>query len=844
MATYTSFSSSTTFSGQTKESAVPIDRNNTDIIAPEFRLYVEGVQIPFESISISQQYANRPSADIQIPAESGLLDIIRGYEPKVHIFYNDVNYGGDRLLFWGVIKSVAYARSRSQGSTYITFHCEHKNEILTQVTMDFTGWASPYMESISASDTNQATIKPDAFNSTAMVVEAMAGIEGVVEDTGADVADGSTQGITPDNTNIANANVKLLPENLKPMKDRLTGMVGVSVNLWNQIKKAAYTKNKQVPVMSKMYAPLIDEGIAFFKRTSGHPTLEAKLQTSKQTYCNHRINQETKINVPPSFRNPMISAIQTETTVRALSNMVGFSGEMITFDDLLKKFYYTSEYDILTLASPAEINLKPSVYIDEVNKTGVEKVAIETIIKPKVPFYYAPTCNVILPRMYSSIQLNQDEGRVPTRLTALHDAIPGSQGTTSASTSFKGPASYREAVAYAFTANNVIITSKDLDIGSTKGNSFFVPGKYELGMGIRHERISLPWWLSLLYADKHVQGDKNQESRPATGTNEDNMLRFAEAEWDSRYSETIKEDDGDITESSNFTKKGLNPYNRDNPSISPHERILFPTMDYEYSQRIANSRGGVIEGIFNPYIIPGYPMDVIDENPNYPSFHAFCTSVTHNITSRGVSTTIGMINVVSYAELSNYYIPPLPPFLQTALLMLNGELTTSTSNNVNEPTSVKSTNSLLVQNPIAKNAADTFYREVLGVGAAAPDDLIHFVSNRAYPLERRAGILLPKIQPDISSTPNNKPTKIDKISGRQTDDYYSSVGNLRLVRRPIESKESIAKKFSYNFIDLDRKLYNDSYINYVNPKLTTKFYAEPGSSLFLDYMEIEDFLKL
>jgi hypothetical protein len=510
MATYTPFTSDQTFSGQTKEAAVGIDRNNTDIIAPEFRLYIEGIQVPFESITINQQYTSLPTADIQIPAESGLIDIIRGYEPKVHIFYNDVNYGGDRLMFWGFIKSASYARSRSQGSTYITFRCEHKNSLLNQVTMDFSGWASPATQTLATANPNEAGIKPDAFNSTSMVVQAMSGISGVLTDSG---SDSSSMAITPDNPNIDNALVDLLPENLSECEARLSGMVGVSVNLWNQIKKSAYTKKGRVPIIGKMYAPLIDEALAFFKRTSGHPYLESKLQNSKQTYCNHRINRETKINVPPAFRNPMISAIQTETTVRALSSMVGFSGEMITFDELLKKFYYTSEYDILTLASPAEINLDPATYIDELNKTGVKKTTIETIIKPKIPFYYAPTCNVILPRMYSSLQLNQEEGSVPTRITALHDVIPGSQGNTQTSISFKGPASFREAVAYAYLAANSN-TDKSLNIGDTKGDSFFVPGKYELGVGVRHERISLPWWLSLLYADKRAHTPTAGIGRP------------------------------------------------------------------------------------------------------------------------------------------------------------------------------------------------------------------------------------------------------------------------------------------------------------------------------------------
>lgn len=137
------------------------------------------------------------------------------------------------------------------------------------------------------------------------------------------------------------------------------------------------------------------------------------------------------------------------------------------------------------------------------------------------------------------------------------------------------------------------------------------------------------------------------------------MIAMA-AEWKSRYGKNIYSDDGTITKEDNPAKAGLNPYDPLNKSVMPHERIMFSTIDYEYTQRKIGSRSGNIEMLFNPYIIPGYPMDVIDDNPNHPSFHGFCTSVTHTITARSVVTNVAMINAVSYAELSNYYIPLFP----------------------------------------------------------------------------------------------------------------------------------------------------------------------------------------
>ena len=143
------------------------------------------------------------------------------------------------------------------------------------------------------------------------------------------------------------------------------------------------------------------------------------------------------IVIPPYSRNSMISAVQGETAVRNISNMIGFSGELTSFENILYNFYAASKYDVLTLASPAEIYFNPDTFVDKVGEAGVEKSTIETIVKPQIPFYFSPVCNVVLPRMYSSIQINQDESQVPTRISATHDALPMVSGPGGIGTTFR-----------------------------------------------------------------------------------------------------------------------------------------------------------------------------------------------------------------------------------------------------------------------------------------------------------------------------------------------------------------------------------------------------------------------
>ena len=826
------FTSSPTYSG-TEETPVSQDSNNTDLVHQEVSLFIEGVEVPFESMSISQVYRDLPTATIQIPVVSGLLDIIRGYSPKVHIFYKDKNYGGDRLLFWGHIKATSYSKNRASGSSSISLACEHKNALLRNVSLEFSGWASSASESFTDSSPSAST-KVGAFNSLEMVVNAMSGVGGVAS---------SSEAISISNTSLLEAPTDKVPAILSKLEDRFSGMPGIALNMWNQIKKYCLQNPTASLGMLEMWAPLLEEGIAFFKRTSGHFILEEKLQASKAPYCHGRSPTETKTLTPPCFGNQIASAVQNVLGVRSVANAVQFSGELTSFIDLLNTIYETCQYELQTLASPAEIAVSPTEFIADVNKEGVEKVTVETVIKPRLPFYYSPICNVILPRMYFDIQIQQDESRVPTRVVALHEVQPDQ--ASQVNTYFKGPASIRESVALnhrMVSAASVKVTAAGISVADSLATNWSLPGKYEQGKGIQTEKIVLPWWLAVLSNEKEVAGKVGQEQAPRKGSSEYDSLVAIAKEWYDRNLSSVVEVNGVAQVNQEyFDKKDLNPLDPSNTTIKPNQRLLVSAMDVEFSERVASARSGTINGIFNPYVVPGYPMDVIDDSINHPSFHGFCTSVTHTITSRSISTTIGMSSVQTYAELSNFYCPPAAPALQSALNMVDFEVDAATRDAAaaGDLAPYKNTNATLLQNKRAKQTADDFYKQVLGVGAAAPDDLIHFSTNRAIPLKRYNGGIISEVIPSAESLPKERTEP--SSSGREGHDFYSSVGNLRLVSRPIEGKNSISKKFGYSFIPRTKEYYNQTQVRYVNPLAAASLFLEPGSSLFLEYQRIEDF---
>lgn len=684
--------------------------HTTDVIYQGVSLYIEGVEVPFVSITVNQAIGQLPTASFELPSQAGLMDIARYYQPKVHIFYTDQNLGGKRLLFWGHIAGVNYNKSSQNGSASITFECVHKNAIMQQLTFEWSGGGVMHAtDGTNLTDTNPdlATVQLHNFNSELTMVKALQGITGLQSDA-ADL-------ISTSNVNVEQADITKLDARFAEYEKRMVGMPTSIMNLWNQVKAEIFSNGKLNLIFTKMYLPLVEDGIAFFDRMSGHYFLENQIQNSKQSHCNDYGKPEASkypTMLPPAFRMNTLSAIQTSMAVKNLSSLLGFSGEFMSFYDLFMNFYYGVEYDMVTLASPAEVPIDPTIVVDPDDLkswNSQPRMALETIVKPQLPFYYSPLCNVILPNMFHSIEVRQAEADIPTRITAVSTAAgqatdsPGALGLN-----YRAPQSIRESVAF---GRKLIAGGTDTNpttLKETTSSSFNIPGKYEMGRGIKHKKINMPHWLSHFAAGSN--GDRaagEDEQFPVQGTEDYKNMSDLKAAWIDRYGYSAVATTGSATGNSSMDQAGsvLNPYDQAS-EIMAYERLLFAAADYEYTKEVVKSKTGTVQALFNPYIIPGYPMDIIDKSPNHPSFHAMCASVSHTITPTFTSTTINFMAAITYTEMSNYFLQPIHPWLQNALKLLN----------VSRGTTASATTSLANQN--IQNAKDSVLSTAASTSAA------------------------------------------------------------------------------------------------------------------------------
>lgn len=683
-----SSSNSSSSEGVTNVNTTPLpstSSNTTDVIYQEIKVYIEGVQVPFVNCSVTQSIGNLPTAMIELPNQPGLIDIARYYQPKVHIFFTDNILGGDRILFNGHIANISYSSSQQAGQTSITFECKHKNALLEQVTFEWSaGGANAAMTASNLTDSNSevATLQAFNFNSQYSIQLALKGISGV-QSAAKDLID-------PSNSQVINADPTLISQKFSQFQNRWYGMPAVVMNMWNQMKIQVFSISNFNMAFTKMFMPLTEDGIQFFSRTAGHYFLENQIQNSKKSTCPpDKPMPGSEIMLPPSYRLDIAGAAQISMASNMIAAGTGFSNEMMDFYNFFYDFFYSVEYDLVTLASPAEVPVDPTTTMnldDAQTWRNASRMAIETVIKPQLPYYYAPVCNVLLPNMYHSIHIDQIESAIPTRITALCTADPNITNSNALRLNYRAPQSIRESIAVGIpiigqkVANGTNVTLKE-----TTGPSYGIVGKYELGRGIKHKKVQFPHWLTQISSSYSKTGNTQDQVYPTKGTLEyKNIIDLHDA-WIDRYGYTGTGVNNSTSTLANY-RDSLNPYSDQTLNfIMNYERLLFATADYDYTKEITQSKSGTVDAIFNPYIVPGYPMDIINRSANEPSFHALCASVTHSFTPRSIGTSISFMSATSYTELSNYFTQPVAPWLQTGLKMVNVQRGATNASNSEVP---------------------------------------------------------------------------------------------------------------------------------------------------------------
>jgi hypothetical protein len=821
-----------------QSSIPPISRTDTEY--QEVKLFIEGVQVPFTSITVTSTLGELPTATVAVPPQVGLMEITRFYNPKVHIFFTDPIDGEEKVLFSGVVTSPQF--SKAQDGSNISFNCVHRYVFMSQILVDYSGWAK---ELVDSNASNEQAVKSPAPNSLYGVGLAMTGI---LRDK---TLHGDKKEINEENvqddvkTGKDTTSPAILPDKFSDYDARLIGMPGVLLNFWLQLKKFALKQSHFNEIMLKMYVPLLEDGLQFFNRVTGHFFLEDKIEEDRVDPCLDKPSSDASNKprlVPPSLRTFLRSSVQTDMGVQMTYTQLEFSGELADIMSIFRKFMESMDYEMLYLSSPAEVMLDPTVD-DKGSFVAPEEGthAVDVVVKPQLPFYFSPLCNVLYPNMIRSVNVSQDDWNIPTRITLRNQEVV--RENQNVDTYYRAPASIREAIAGAAgldkkqvvddtkpstdpkttkpgTREEVVNPTKNetttvevphMKLSDTFGPSRSKVGKYEQGRGLKAEKMLMPKWLSY-YSASQFKDDKGADGWPDPSIDPESYAAVKQlyTAWTDRYG---------------VENNGLNPWNKDS-GIKSYQRLLVASADYQYAMSIARSRSGTASTIFNPYIVPGYPMDILDSTPNHPSFHAYCLSVTHTITSNSIETSVAFGSAMTYTEIANYYMPAVHPWLQNVLgLAKTQSLTNLSTGDVIDVPLQGEAGETTVTIPSSKLIADKFYLGTLGVGSAAPTELYDYNTGIVYPVIRKGYGLLTGTSEDSSFGPNKG----------ELNPMLSGTGNLSLVQRPIESRDNVEERWDIKFIDITPGNYNTQVIAINNEKLAQRDALEPGQSQWLDY---------
>lgn len=673
--------------------------NKQDMFASDYRLYIEGVQVPFESVHISNVYNQFPTASITMPPWPGLQDLGRNYMPKVDVFWRDYNYGVSaaeastitdsatlrdtqrdayKLIFSGVISGTSDSKMQSPESAQqsMTLNCTHQIVAMQDILVRFGN------QSITAAqaqiDNSDATLSSSQWDINTMMIKALMGVS-----TNAD----------PDSVNYID------PDKLEALK----GTPGMLHVMWQCLRKDS-TRNQGVAnskIMTDIYIPMIEDGFKLWERMTGHPAIEGGIHdgTGRVGY-NKGVTQEERdasalrgvdpeltgdMMVPAAFRSFIGEAAQKELAIAASQSLQAGAGspEASSFMDHFMALLQRLEYDMTTLSAP-------------ISRT--DGSSYEYIVKPELSNYYAPICNVVLPNLLTQVQVNSNYDAMPSRTVNLSNIVAGVSGGQSAG-----------APSQQYTSPHSVRYSRAGGEGSNLQKSLWAynnsPGRYEYGSGVKCKVTQLPNLYNLMQAYQ----DSKETAQLAEGV-VGSGLAIAAKSWDVMYPDAPI-DQGGWPGATNYNPLGTSS------GISSFNRLNFMYSDQQFAMETHKARTAQASGVFNPYAVVGYPMDFIDSVPSRESYHGLCTSVSHTIHASGsASTSYGMSGATTFSELALYNLPAVNPYLSSVF-----DLDESPR---------------IYKNAKAYAKACRIYLDVFGVGAAEPALLQEYYTGTTIPFTR------------------------------------------------------------------------------------------------------------
>lgn len=510
-------------------------------------VYVNGLQIPAQSVGVSYGVWQIPQATFSVPSHRALQRLGNEDRVEVVIFYLDDLADPDnpefKLLFEGEI--TGWSWTNSPAGRQMQFNCIADISIFTRLFFHFLNTVDAILGS---------TVPPEV--SANSIQEAGVFYPFSLFKKGLTTSHAADKDKVPDIT----APFEILYNVVKGMTSNKISTRQRTVPAVNFFSRWARKRN-------------------FVNRFAALPIFEdEKGDDSKGVF-------------------PILDAAQADFALKSiqqqLSATVGEAGSLFAVLQQTFGVVY-HELAMIPTAPCFRVRLEdgsilgpastPPSSPERVNKEPLR--ILNYFVKPQMLFGIAPSCNVVFPSMVTSSQYREDYDSQPTR-TYLNDQFLTSMLQqnvfTSASLTVGWPMEINAVLAQkggqadAATASDVVQNGK---------NVLVWPEEFFRGPSVA--RAPIPSWFTYL---------KNKESA--------NKPEAAEGAQSNRLASLFE----------GYAK-------------------------YEHARGRYEKRGGAVDMVFNPYIVPGFPCVLFDQRESGMDFAGYVMNVSHSMSSGSMTTNI------------------------------------------------------------------------------------------------------------------------------------------------------------------------------------------------------------
>lgn len=293
---------------------------------------------------------------------------------------------------------------------------------------------------------------------------------------------------------------------------------------------------------------------------------------------------------------PIFKAAQAATAVKALANI----GEQIpngSFYRIIQSIFQHVYYELAFIPTAPFLKVNSAGRDitgsgDDAADVNEEKVIASYMTKPQTLFSIPPACNVLWPSMITGFSYEENYATQPTR-TYLGNPHIFNFLTGTGPQASDAIAERALTVGYPPLANQRLSTKNSSSDNRTNIHNFLTPEEYFKGPV--YNQLDTPTWYEFLTKES---GSKDTEGRETYNAN---LQRL---------------------------------YAR-----------------YEHFRTRASRRNGGVTMHYNPYVLPGFPGVVIDNETSANHVFGYFTNVTHSFSQQGMSTNV---NFTHSQTLSQY----------------------------------------------------------------------------------------------------------------------------------------------------------------------------------------------